>query len=141
MQTTIPYNLKSVKRKGTKQRIVGAGCSSTWVNVTTPWCAQLPKCTKSNALIKKTKTGTSCGLMALFNVIDSIEWNLTRESIIFLAWMFWVGKICLREIWLGCKRDFQRITTSFRRLGSCHQNTQTLENSLNPSRRTKRRHS
>jgi hypothetical protein len=97
------------------------------------------KCIKSRLLVKKMMIGTYVGQMGLSNVTASIGWNLIRESTIFQVWISLVAKISSREICSGCRKNFQRNTTFFHRLGSYLQNMLILESSLKICQKIKRR--
>lgn len=111
------------------------------INATTQLYELLPKCIELSARIKMTKTGIFCGLMGLSSAIGFTEWNHTRESTTFQAWIYWAVRTCLLEIWVECKRSFLNTTISFLRLGCCLLNILTFVDSLNHYRKTKRRHS
>lgn len=84
--------------------------------------------------------GISTGQTEQFSAIDFIEWNLIRESTIFLACRFCGERIYLREIKAECKSVFRMSIILFLRHGICHQSFRILKNSLITCRKIKRKH-
>lgn len=116
-----------------------AGCWLILIIVTIPWWRLSARCIRSKIRHMMMRTGIYFGQMAPYSVIGFIEWSLIRGSTIFLAWMFLVARICLPEIWWGCKKSSLRIMILFLRHGYYHRNMPILENSLKTFQKIKRK--